>query len=206
MLNYKCNIKGLLVGIAIAAFVVAFTLNVHSSYEQAQLISSDYPELSKEACAIAVGGNTRQVVLEDIGNEPILKQDVEVPMEDKTVSNLKPTSPYHSKTDATLDLLLTLKRREQVPQEMKEIIMRDTVSVSIRFNHVLNTSEVESIEELGLKFVRLPDGKIAHSGTIYGADVPWDRVYDLAKLEKVVRIESTWKPLMEEPINQDKGK
>jgi hypothetical protein len=64
---------------------------------------------------------------------------------------------------------------------------------------------VESIEEPGPKFVRMPDGKLAHSDTIYGADVPWDRVYDLTKLEKVVRVESTWKPPMEEPISQDTG-
>jgi len=121
----------------------------------------------------------------------------------KCEENKDVKSPYVSKIGAALDFLLTLRERKQAPQEMRQILMRDTVSVSIRFIHVLNASEVSSIEKkLGLKFVRLPDGKIAHSGTIYGADVPWDNVHDLAKLEKVVRIESTWKPKIEQPISQ----
>ncbi len=88
-----------------------------------------------------------------------------------------------------------------MPQEMREILMRDTVSVSIRFTHELNASDVKSIEELGLEFVRLPNGEIAHSGTIYGAEVPWDRVDDLAQLESVIRIESGWQPGVEDPAS-----
>ncbi len=112
-----------------------------------------------------------------------------------------PMSPFLSKIDATLSLLLTLRGEEQVPQEMREILMRDTVSVSIRFTHELNASDVKSIEELGLEFVRLPNGEIAHSGTIYGAEVPWDRVDDLAQLESVIRIESGWQPGVEDPAS-----
>jgi hypothetical protein len=36
------------------------------------------------------------------------------------------TSPCLSKTDATLDVLISLRGKEQVPQEMKEVLMRDT--------------------------------------------------------------------------------
>ena len=46
--------------------------------------------------------------------------------------------PYHSKIDATLSLLITLRGKEQVPHELKKIIMRETVGVSIRFTHELS--------------------------------------------------------------------
>lgn len=111
----------------------------------------------------------------------------------------KLTFPYQSKIDSTLNLLLTLRGKEQVPHEMKKIVTNDTVSVSIRFTHVLNANEVRSIEKLGLRFARLPNGEIAHSGTIYGADVLWDKVYDLIELDSVVRVESTWQPGIENP-------
>ena len=115
----------------------------------------------------------------------------------------KPRFPFLSKIDAALSLLLTLREREKVPQEMKRIFVRDTVSVSIRFTHELNTSEVQSIEELGLEFVRLPNGEVAHSGNIYGAEVPWDRVYDLSEMENVVRVESVWQPGVEAPVGDN---
>ena len=113
------------------------------------------------------------------------------------------TSPYLSKIGSTLALLLTLRERDQIPPEMKHILMRETVSVSIRFTHVLDDSEVRSLENLGLTIARLPGGEVAHSGTIYGADVPGGRVHDLAKLSTVNYIESTWKPKIELPISQD---
>ena len=107
-----------------------------------------------------------------------------------------------SKTDAALDLLISLREKEQVPQEVKEILMRDTVKVSVRFTHELNVSEIKSIEELGVEFVRLPSGAIAHSGTIYGAKLPWDKVNDLAELKIVVRIESAWEVGVKEPVKR----
>ncbi|KAF5431868.1 S-layer like family, C-terminal region [Candidatus Methanophagaceae archaeon] len=116
-------------------------------------------------------------------------------------------SPFLSKIDAALDLLLTLRGEEQIPEEMKEIVISNTVNVSINFTHELNTSEIQLIEELGVKFARLHDGEIAHSGTIYGAEIPWDRTEDLAELESVVRIESAWQLGIENPANlrQRKG-
>lgn len=107
---------------------------------------------------------------------------------------------YLSKIDATLDFLLYLRGHDQIPEGMKAIVMKDTVSVSIKFIHELDDSEIHSVEELGVIFKRLNSG-VAHSGTIYGADVPWHRIYDLAELESIVRIESTWLPGMEDPDN-----
>lgn len=119
---------------------------------------------------------------------------------------LKPEnpSPYHSKIDSALSLLLNFRGKEQIPHEMKEILMKDTVSVTIKFSRKLNAHEIRSIEALGVKFARIPKGEIAHSGTIYGAEVLWDRVDDLTELESVLRIESAWQPGVENPGNQDK--
>jgi hypothetical protein len=105
---------------------------------------------------------------------------------------------YLSKIDATLDFLLYLREQDEIPEAMKAIVMKDTVSVSIKFTHELDDSEIDSIEELGVIFKKL-NGDVAHSGAIYGADVPWDKIYDLAELESIVRIESTWLPSVEDP-------
>jgi len=109
-------------------------------------------------------------------------------------------SSYLSKIDATLDLLLTLRGQEQIPEDINDIVMKDTVSVSINFARELDNSEIQAVEKLGATFKRL-NGDVAHSGTIYGADVPWDKIDDLSEIESVVRIESTWQPGMENPDN-----
>jgi hypothetical protein len=105
---------------------------------------------------------------------------------------------YLSKIDATLDFLLYLREQDEIPEAMKAIVMKDTVSVSIKFTHELGDSEIHSIEELGVIFKKF-NGDVAHSGAIYGADVPWHKIHDLAELESIVRIESTWLPGMEAP-------
>jgi hypothetical protein len=111
----------------------------------------------------------------------------------------EPPPPYRSKLGATLSLLLTLRESRQVPRAMKSLMGRETVSVSIRFSHELSLSDLRSLEELGLQFATLPNGEVAHSGAIYGADVPWDRVDELAELDSVLRLESVWKPAIEQP-------
>ncbi len=109
-------------------------------------------------------------------------------------------SPYASKIGATLDLLLTLRGTDEIPEDMREITQRDTVRVSINFSHELNASEIRSLEEQEVRFIRL-DGEVAHSGTIYGADVPWDRIEDLTEVESVVRVESAWQPGLQSPAD-----
>jgi hypothetical protein len=174
-----------MVGIILAICIGAMLFLAQNSLGKAELTLANYLEFLSWDVAFEVSRSTK------------LPTSMA-----KCEENKDEISPYLSKIGATLDLLLTLRERKQIPQEMRDILMRDTVSVSIRFVYVLDASEVSSIEELGLKFAVLPNGEIAHSGTIYGAEVPWNKVYDLAKLEKVVRIESTWKPKIEQPINQ----
>ena len=110
----------------------------------------------------------------------------------------KTTPTNFCKIGANLDLLLTLRGDGQFPEEMREIIKKDTVSVSINFSHELDAAEIQFIEELGIKFNRL-DGEVAHSGTIYGADVPWDKLKDLVAIKSVIRVESAWQPGLQSP-------
>jgi hypothetical protein len=104
-----------------------------------------------------------------------------------------------SKIDSALDLLLTLRGSLEIPAEMEHALRRDTVSVSIKFSHQLDAPELQSMSQLGVDFQKLPDGAIAQTGSIYGADVPWDKVDDLAEVPSVIRIESTFQPGVEAP-------
>ncbi|MBC8249309.1 MAG: S8 family serine peptidase, partial [Anaerolineales bacterium] len=74
------------------------------------------------------------------------------------------------------------------------------VKVSLRFDHELGETEIETLEGVGVVFVRL-DGKVAHVGTVYGAEVPASSVDLLAERRDVLRIESVWTPGEETPLD-----
>ncbi len=161
---------------------------------------------SHRKCFLTTAGRDQQVLMAAASLTEV-SEKLNPPIQiAKCVESKEATSPFLSKIGATLDMLLALRGKKEIPREMGHILKRDTVSVSIRFSHELNALAVESIEKLGLKFTRLPNGDIARSGTIYGAEIPWDKVYDLSKLEKVVRIESAWQPKVEAPVSQSEGK
>ena len=100
-----------------------------------------------------------------------------------------------TKICSTLALLSDLKvSTQRAPhKEMFKAMEENFAVVSIRFTHEPNNFEVRSIESLGVRFTQI-GGEIAHVGTIYGAEVPWDRIDDLAGLPEVVLIESVWQP------------
>jgi subtilisin family serine protease len=117
------------------------------------------------------------------------------------------TSHYLSKTDSALELLLLLAEREVQPKLTSELGMAvagvaatQSVSVSIRFDHELSEAEIADLEALGLIFVYL-NGEVAHSETIYGAEIPVGCVDALKDRTDVLRIESTWQPGMQHPLN-----
>ena len=112
----------------------------------------------------------------------------------------KPVESHTSKIGASLAFLESVREEGTFPEEVKGIVTGDGVDVSIRFTHVLSDSEIQSIEGLGIEFMRLNDD-IVHSGTIYVAKVPWNRIHDLARMETVIRMESVWKPAREAPAN-----
>jgi subtilisin family serine protease len=116
------------------------------------------------------------------------------------------TSPYLSKTDAVLDFLTTIQAAPVQPdlaatsQVIRSALQTQHVGVSIRFDHELSEIESTDLEKEGLVFVRI-DGAIAHSGTIYGADVPVEYLSKLEERADVVRIESAWKPFLKETLD-----
>lgn len=110
------------------------------------------------------------------------------------------TSTYLSKTGSALDYLLSLTESEGEPKfttalgkVAANIAETQGVSVSIRFDHELDESEITDLEAEGLIFVHI-NGEVAHSGTIYGAKMPIGFVDTLKGRTDVLRIESTWQP------------
>ena len=109
-------------------------------------------------------------------------------------------STYLSKTGSTLDLLVALDKRKalsSLPAEAARVAAgieeTRTVRVSIRFEEELGPGDIAELEALGLMFVRINDA-VAHSGTIYGAQIPIDILDELKDRADIVRIESVWQP------------
>lgn len=107
---------------------------------------------------------------------------------------------YISKIDASLSFLQGCRITGQCIEEEKEIVASESVSVSIRFVSELKDSEIKFFEDLGVQFLRI-DGEVSYSGTIYGADISWDKIGDVEKEDSVLRIESTWQPGLVPPSN-----
>ena len=155
MLKMNTKIKTLTKGTLVAACVMAF------------LLAAEHPGKCKaNPGTLSFSGNDQNALLNIPGyaewgmgitdTVPKVSQKLQgVSSKVERIDNGL-ISPYLSKTDATQDLLLSLKGKEQVPQEMKEILMRDTVSVSVRFTHELTAAEIQSIEELGVEFCDTP--------------------------------------------------
>lgn len=116
------------------------------------------------------------------------------------------TPSYLSKTGATLELLLALAEAEVQPSLTSDlgkavcsVAQTQSFSVSIRFDHELCEAEIAALEAQGLIFVRV-NGEVAHSGTIYGAEMPIAYVDALKERSDVLRIESTWQLGLENPL------
>lgn len=75
---------------------------------------------------------------------------------------------------------LALRRGKVVPA---------TVEVSVRFRRPPTEDELRNFEDMGVRFFRWR-GKVLHVGRIYGADVPWAVLEDLARHPLVERLEA----------------
>ncbi len=89
--------------------------------------------------------------------------------------------------------MLSVRGTSSAPPDLEEILSRDTVAVNVTFTHELGDEQLSAIESLGVRFDTVDD-EIAHVGTIYGAQVPWETIDSLAKVGQVVTIESQWSP------------
>jgi len=110
------------------------------------------------------------------------------------------TGPYLSKTDSALEYLLIIAQTrspESLSGELREavtsVVETGSVRVSIRFDHKLSEAEIADLEALGLKFVRI-NAKVAHSGMVYGADLPVTALDAMKGRVDILRIESVWQP------------
>ncbi|HIE03800.1 MAG TPA: hypothetical protein EYP61_03465, partial [Candidatus Latescibacteria bacterium] len=75
---------------------------------------------------------------------------------------------------------LALRRGKLVPTK---------VQVSVRFRRPPTEEELRNVEDMGVRFLRWR-GKLLHVGRIYGADVPWGVLEDLARHPLVERLEA----------------
>lgn len=117
----------------------------------------------------------------------------------KTIDSQKEIKRYQSKLGSTLSWLMKMRNQNARPEELREVLQKKRIDVSILFEKELNENELKKFETSWLSFKRLPDGSLAKSGRIYGAEIAWENICEFAKKDKVIRIESTWKPSVEYP-------
>lgn len=111
-----------------------------------------------------------------------------------------------TKIDTSLAFLLSMQEqgmRGMPGSELASVLTRiektQKIKVSLRFDHELGDTEIKALEGMGVVFVRL-NGKVAHVGTVYGAEVPTVSVDVLAERRDILRIESVWAPGVETPL------
>ncbi|MDD3642418.1 MAG: S8 family serine peptidase [Candidatus Krumholzibacteria bacterium] len=69
----------------------------------------------------------------------------------------------------------------------------ETVTLTVKFDHILSVSEIAGYEARGISFFRI-DGDVARTGTIYPLAAPWSEVEGLGQSREVLRIEAAWRP------------
>jgi hypothetical protein len=69
----------------------------------------------------------------------------------------------------------------------------DRLTVTAKFDHVLSSAEIASLEARGVSFFEI-DGAVSHTGPYYAARVPWDAVDELAARADVLRLDAAWRP------------
>ena len=84
--------------------------------------------------------------------------------------------------------------------DVSDVVSHDFVSVDIEFGHELSQAEIQSLETIGINFVKI-DGNVAHTGRFYGANVPWTKIDTLVSMSDIVQIDSTWHPGIADPLD-----
>jgi len=69
----------------------------------------------------------------------------------------------------------------------------DYLVMTVKFDHVLDSSEIESCREQGLTFYYI-DGEIARTGSIYPVITSWEGLEGISAREEVLALEGAWNP------------
>ena len=110
-----------------------------------------------------------------------------------------------TKMDPKLDLLRRVMETEGLdssvfgPAGAPRDVDEERVSVLVRFDAALNKDERSLYEERGVDF-EVRDGRVVRVGDIYLARVKWSALEELARDRRIRRVESTWSPTVELPL------
>ncbi|UCF04172.1 MAG: S8 family serine peptidase [bacterium] len=126
-------------------------------------------------------------------------------MTGKTAFAAQTPGAMDTKLNSSLRFLRDLRQqtaavKEKLPAAERAVIEQDFVVTSVKYNHVLTGSEITELERLGLSFYRF-GGEIARTGTIYPVRIPWPMLETTAGRPEVLRIESSWNPMIRSPLN-----
>lgn len=108
-----------------------------------------------------------------------------------------PLSAHSPKLDTSLDFLKHLRdnpeRRPQVRRILRAAYDEESITVTVKFDHVLSDAEIAAYVSLGVFFFDF-GGETARTGCIYPARIPWSALEEIEGRHEVVRLESAWRP------------
>lgn len=115
--------------------------------------------------------------------------------------------PSHKPTKIGSSLAFELSKQSRDQKVMAKTLKTTAehstsheMKVSVRFDHILSTSEIEALQETDVTFIYLNE-EVAHVGTVFGVTLPADRVNQLAMRNDVLRIETVQVPNVVMPLN-----
>lgn len=101
------------------------------------------------------------------------------------------------KLNSSLKFLKSVRQKPQLLSKMKTPLRaaaaRETAVVTVQFDRELTGADIDSYRRLGVSFYYI-DGKIARTGPVYPARVPWSVLDELAEETGVLRLEGNWNP------------
>jgi subtilisin family serine protease len=115
-----------------------------------------------------------------------------------------PLSAWSGKLDSSLRLLRCLRKHPVTASRFEPRVQQAAagakVDLAVKFDHVLSRDEIAAYEAEGLSFYYI-DGEIARTRTIYPVRVLWARLEAVSARKEILRMESTWKPCLERPLD-----
>jgi subtilisin family serine protease len=69
----------------------------------------------------------------------------------------------------------------------------ELVTVTIKFDHVLSSAEIEGYENEGFEFFRI-DGEVARTRSIYPVRLSWENLASVDARVEILRMEAAWRP------------
>jgi subtilisin family serine protease len=113
------------------------------------------------------------------------------------MTSLRPAAAEDDKLNSPLKFLRSMREhphaRSHLEPALSSVVDAERLVATVKFDHVLSVSEISSLEQSGIEFLRI-DGKPARSDAIYPVKMPWSLIDGMSERMDVRRIESAWRP------------